>query len=74
MYRDEYYHKDTVNKGIIEMIVAKSREGKTGTVDLSWQPQIMRVMSLEDVNKVKKKREYEQMKMEEKKNESNNDD
>ena len=74
LYRDEYYHRDTVDKGIIEMIVAKSREGKTGTVKNSWQPQIMRVMSLEDVNKVKKKREYEQMKMEEKKNESNNDD
>jgi len=31
MYRDEYYNQDTMEKGVLEIITAKFREGETGT-------------------------------------------
>jgi replicative DNA helicase len=34
VYRDEYYNPDTENKNIMELIVAKQRNGKTGKLDL----------------------------------------
>ncbi|NJN14074.1 MAG: replicative DNA helicase [Richelia sp. RM2_1_2] len=34
LYRDEYYHPKTVDKGILELIVAKARHGETGTAVL----------------------------------------
>ncbi len=36
LYRDEYYHPDTEKKGIAEIILAKQRNGPTGTVELVW--------------------------------------
>ncbi len=36
LYRDEYYHEDTEDKGIAECIVGKNRHGETGTVKLQW--------------------------------------
>lgn len=36
LYRDEYYNPDTDKKGIAEVIIAKQRNGPTGTVDLVW--------------------------------------
>ena len=36
LYRDEYYHADTEDKGLAECIVAKNRHGETGTVKLQW--------------------------------------
>ena len=36
LYRDEYYHEDTEDKGLAECIVAKNRHGETGTVKLQW--------------------------------------
>lgn len=30
-YRDEYYNPDTVDRGLLELIVAKARHGETGT-------------------------------------------
>lgn len=35
-YRDEYYNPDTVDRGILELIVLKNRYGRTGTVKLLW--------------------------------------
>lgn len=34
LYRDDYYNKDTEKKNIIEIIIAKQRNGPVGTVEL----------------------------------------
>ena len=34
LYRDDYYDKESENKNIIEIIIAKQRNGPTGTVHL----------------------------------------
>ncbi|MHC5831528.1 MAG: replicative DNA helicase, partial [Nostoc sp.] len=34
LYRDEYYHPDTVDRGIAEIIVSKNRGGPTGIIKL----------------------------------------
>ena len=39
IYRDDYYHPDTPEKNVAEIIVAKNRHGETGTVKLQWLPQ-----------------------------------
>ena len=37
IYRDDYYNSDTTEKpGVAEIIVAKQRNGATGTVELAW--------------------------------------
>ena len=39
LYRDDYYNKDTKDKGISEVIIAKQRNGPIGTVKLAWLPE-----------------------------------
>ena len=39
LYRDDYYHPDTPEKNVAEIIVAKNRHGETGTVKVQWLPQ-----------------------------------
>ncbi|MBP2028540.1 replicative DNA helicase [Acetoanaerobium pronyense] len=36
LYRDDYYHEDSDQKNIVEVIVAKHRHGETGMVPLTW--------------------------------------
>lgn len=36
LYRDDYYNPDTEKKNIAEVIIAKHRNGSTGTIDLRW--------------------------------------
>lgn len=46
MYRDEYYNKDSVEKGIAEIIIGKQRMGETGTVKALFQGEFSRFRSL----------------------------
>lgn len=36
LYRDEYYNPDTEKKNLAEVIVAKQRNGATGSIELIW--------------------------------------
>ena len=48
IYRDEYYHKDNAdNKGKAEIIIAKQRNGPTGTIDLAWIGDLTKFADLE---------------------------
>lgn len=47
IYRDDYYHDDTDKKNIAEIIIAKQRNGPTGTVELHWMPELTRFANLE---------------------------
>ncbi len=42
LYRDEYYNTETDKKGITELIIAKQREGPTGTIELAFLKQFTR--------------------------------
>ncbi|NLM73406.1 MAG: replicative DNA helicase [Clostridiaceae bacterium] len=39
LYRDDYYNEDSEKRNIVEVIIAKHRNGPTGTVELAWIPQ-----------------------------------
>lgn len=39
IYRDDYYNKESEEKNIAELIVAKQRNGPIGTVKLAWIPE-----------------------------------
>ena len=47
IYRDDYYNKDSENKNIAEIILAKQRNGPIGTVTLVWLPQYTKFANLE---------------------------
>lgn len=36
LHREDYYDKETEKKNIAEVIIAKNRNGETGTVELAW--------------------------------------
>ena len=46
-YRDEYYNTETEEKGIMEMIIGKNRNGAPGIVKTAWIPQYQRISNLE---------------------------
>ncbi|HNZ65984.1 MAG: replicative DNA helicase [Planctomycetes bacterium] len=46
LYRDEYYFPDSQKQGMAEVIVAKHRNGPTGTADLFFFKQHMRFVTL----------------------------
>ncbi len=46
IYRDEYYNKDTEKKDIAEIIIAKQRNGPTGTVELAYLPMFTKFANL----------------------------
>lgn len=45
LYRDEYYNNDTEDAGIIEFIVAKNRNGETGTIKARWHGKYQKVVA-----------------------------
>ena len=51
LYRDEYYNKDTVDRGIAEIIINKHRNGPTGTVKLLFEPQYTQFRNLSGSNR-----------------------
>ena len=48
IYRDEYYHHDSEDQGIAEIIVAKQRNGSIGTIKLVWLPQFTQFVNMDD--------------------------
>lgn len=46
IYRDDYYTPDTPDRGITEIIIAKHRNGPTGTVKLLFDPQFTKFRNL----------------------------
>lgn len=49
LYRDEYYHEDTDKKNIGEVIIAKHRNGPTGTVELVWKKEFTKFLNKENI-------------------------
>jgi len=47
LYRDDYYHKDSEQKGICEVIIAKQRNGPIGTINLAWLPDYTKFVNAE---------------------------
>jgi replicative DNA helicase len=47
LYRDEYYNPDSEKKNIAEAIIAKQRNGPTGTIELVWLGQFTKFASYE---------------------------
>jgi len=49
LYRDEYYNEDTDKKNIGEVIIAKHRNGPTGTVELVWKKEFTKFLNKENI-------------------------
>lgn len=47
LYRDDYYDKETEKKNIIEIIIAKQRNGPVGTVELAFLKQYNKFVGLD---------------------------
>lgn len=50
IYRDDYYHPDSADKGIAEIIIAKQRNGPVGTIQLKWLPELTKFGNLASAN------------------------
>ena len=50
LYRDEYYNKESEDRGVAECIIAKQRNGPVGTVKMAWLGQFSRLGDLEVVH------------------------
>jgi replicative DNA helicase len=51
LYRDEYYNKDSPDRGIAEVIISKHRNGPVGTVKLLFEPQFTQFRNLAASNR-----------------------
>jgi replicative DNA helicase len=47
IYRDEVYNKESPEKGVAELILAKHRAGETGTIRLGWQANLTKFFNLD---------------------------
>lgn len=50
LYREDYYEKETERKNIVECIIAKFRNGSTGTVDMGWRGEFTKFMNLDSTH------------------------
>lgn len=50
IYRDEYYHEESPDKGIAEIIIGKQRNGPIGKIKLSFQGQFTKFNDLSHVD------------------------
>lgn len=50
LYRDEYYDKETEDKNMAECIIAKQRNGPTGTVKMAWLGQYSKFGNLDVIH------------------------
>ncbi|WP_449402898.1 replicative DNA helicase [Exiguobacterium artemiae] len=50
LYRDDYYNKETEDANTIEIIIAKQRNGPTGTVKLAFRKEFNKFVDLEPNN------------------------
>lgn len=46
MYRDDYYHPESEDKGIIEWIISKQRNGRTGTLKFAYVDRYQKIGDL----------------------------
>lgn len=46
LYREEYYNKETADKNLIELIIAKHRNGPIGSTKLIFDPKYLRFFNL----------------------------
>nr|YP_011007379.1 Replication helicase subunit [Sporochnus bolleanus]WAM64808.1 Replication helicase subunit [Sporochnus bolleanus] len=46
LYRDEYYNKETAEKNLIELIIAKHRNGPIGSTKLLFDPKFLRFFNI----------------------------
>ena len=51
IYRDEYYNKETADPGVTELILAKHRNGRTGTIKMMFQPEFTKFVAYADVGR-----------------------
>lgn len=57
IYRDDYYNKDSDQKNVAEIIIAKQRNGPVGTVNLAWLPQYTKFANLDNSYKPRNQEE-----------------
>ncbi len=48
IYRDDYYHHNSQEPGVTEIIIGKQRNGPTGTIKLAWLAQYMKFANREN--------------------------
>ena len=46
LYREDYYNPETENKNITDVIVAKNRNGPTGTIPVYFHKEYVRFLDL----------------------------
>jgi replicative DNA helicase len=47
LHREDYYDKEDAPQGLAEIIIAKNRNGETGTVEVSWHGKYMKFANCE---------------------------
>ncbi|WP_373845718.1 replicative DNA helicase, partial [Clostridium sp.] len=47
IYRDEYYNKESEDKGIMEVLIRKNRDGQLGTLKFAYLEQYQLVANLD---------------------------